>query len=336
MLRLNPTRLMRLAAAVAAMLGAGPVAYGAPFTVSYLSAGVQTPNFPTACTSGQACFYGTETFSSWNGGAFRSTFSTGLSNLTASSYINGDYSSNGDPNWRKVSADLYGGSGGTAPYPVVSGGTAPGSAYAVKLTHSADIPGVNYFGLWISALDASNDLQFYSNGQLLYTFGAPDLQAALGTCSTAGGYCGNPTTPFKGQNAAENYAYVNFFDTVGYFDQVVLFSTSAGFESSNHSVAYIKNLAVSGTTFTTQDRPASAAFNAKIATLIPEPASVMLVFTALVVLLFRFQRGRAIQAAAEPGAPEVKKHRRRRRRNLSRTRPAQIGWSASAPSRFNA
>lgn len=237
MVRLNPTRLMGLATAVVLMLSTGQVAYGGPFTTSYLGAGVQTPNFPTACTSGQACFYGTETFSNWNGGAFKSTFSTGLSNLTASSYINGDYSSNGDPNWKKAPADQYGGSNGTAPYPVISGAASPGDAYAVKLTHSADIPGVNYFGLWISALDQSNDLQFYSNGQLIYSFGAPDLQAALGSCGTAGGYCGNPTTPFKGQNPGEQYAYVNFFDTVGYFDQVVLYSTSAGFESSNHSVA---------------------------------------------------------------------------------------------------
>ncbi len=153
MVRLNPTRLIGLATAAVLMLGAGQDACAGPVTASYLAAGVQSPNFPTACTSGQACFYGTETFSNWAGGAFRSTFSTGLSNLTASTYIKADYSSNGDPNWKKVPADLYGGAGGTAPYPVVTGASAPGDAYGIKLTHSADIPGVNYFGLWISALD---------------------------------------------------------------------------------------------------------------------------------------------------------------------------------------
>ena len=179
MARLNRIRLIGFATAVVLTFGVGEDARAGPITVSYLAAGVQTPNFPTACTSGQACFYGTETFSNWAGGAFRSTFSTGLSNLTATSYIKGDYSSNGDPNWKKVAADQYGGSGGTSPYPVVTGAATPGDAYGIKLTNSADIPGVNYFGLWISALDQSNDLQFYSNGQLIYSFGAPDLQAAL-------------------------------------------------------------------------------------------------------------------------------------------------------------
>jgi len=32
------------------------------------------------------------------------------------------------------------------------------------------IPGVNYFGLWFSALDAGNELQFYENNTLLLTF----------------------------------------------------------------------------------------------------------------------------------------------------------------------
>ncbi len=335
MSRLNPKRLVGCAAAVAVVLGVAQGAHAGPITASYLAAGVQTPNFPTACGSATSCFYGTENFSNWAGGNFRSNFQTGTSNFNAATYINGDYGANGDPNWRKTPANQYGGANGTAPYPVVSGGTAPGSAYSIKLTHSADIPGVNYFGLWISALDQSNDLQFYNNGQLLYSFGAPDLQAALGTCSTAGGYCGNPTTPFKGVNPGEQYAYVNFFDTVGYFDQVLLYSTSAGFESSNHSVAYINPIVVSGTTFNAPDRPPSAAFSAKIAILVPEPATVMLVFTALVVLLFRYHRRRAAQAAEQPSAPDGKKQRRRRR-SRSRTRPAQFGWPAGSSSRFSA
>ena len=236
---------------------------------------------------------------------------------------------------KKLPADQYGGANGTAPYPVVTGGTAPGDAYSVKLTHSADIPGVNYFGLWISALDQSNDLQFYNQGQLLYSFGAPDLIAALGSCSTAGGYCGNPTATFLGQNPGENYAYVNFFDTVGYFDQVLLYSTGAGFELTNHSVAYVNPLVVSGTTFNAPDRPPSAAVTAKFAILVPEPASVMLVFTALVVLLYAYNRRRAGQAKAQPKAQDGKKEGHRRRRSRSHTRPAQVGWPSSSRSRFS-
>lgn len=337
MARLNPTSLIGFAASVAITLGAVTVAHGSPFSTTYLGAGVQSPNFPTACTSGQSCFYGTETFSGWNGGTFNSTFKTGINNFDANNYINATYTANSDPNWSSSPANQYGGSGGVSNYPELFGNTGPGDAYAIKLTHSASIPGVNYFGLWITALDPSNDLQFYSNGTLLYSFNSTDLQSALGSCSTSNAYCGNPTTPFKGQNAGEQYAYVNFFDTVGYFDQVVLYNTSSsGFELSNHSVAFVNQIATTGTTFTAPDRPPSAAFTAKVATLIPEPASVMLVFTALVVLLFRYQRRRAAQAAAEPIAPDEKKHRRRRRRNRSRNRPAPMGWPAGSTSRFSA
>ena len=151
----------------------------------------------------------------------------------------------------------------------------------------------------------------------------------------AGGYCGNPTATFK-SNPGENYAYVNFFDTVGYFDQVLLYSTgSAGFESTNHSVAYVNPLVVSGTTFDAPDRPPSAAVTAKFAILVPEPASVMLVVTPLVVLFDAYNRRRAGQAKAKSKAQDGNKEGRRRRRSRSRTRPAQIGWPSSSRSRFS-
>jgi len=100
-------------------------------------------------------------------------------------------------------------------------------------------------------------------------------------------------------------------------------------------------LVVSGTTFNAPDRPPSAALNAKLATLvvnIPEPATVLLVFTALIILLFRYQRRRAARAVADfvaetdVVAEKAKTPRKRRRR--SRSRPSQFGWPACTPSRF--
>ncbi len=331
----GPRRLASIAVAAALASFTGQDASAGPITASYLAAGVQSPNFPTACGSATSCYYGTETFTNWTGGDFTSTFQTGTSNFNASNYIKGVYTANGDTNWSKSAANQYGGANGTLPYPELFGNTSPGDAYVIRLSTSASIPGVNYFGIWISALDASNNLQFYSNGKLLYSFGVTDLQSALGTCSTSNAYCGNPTTPFKGQNSSEAYAYVNFFDTVGYFDTVVLYNTtSSGFESSNHAVGYINPLVVSGTTFTTTDQPPSAAANAKFAGIvaIPEPATVMVVFTALILLTCRHRRRRAAQVAAERNAVEAAKSRRRRRR---RSRPAQFGWPAMARSRFN-
>ena len=329
----RPTRLASIAFSASLALFAGQNASAGPITASYLAAGVQAPNFSTTCGSATSCYYGTETFSGWAGGAFTSTFQTGTNNFTSSTYIQGAYTAGGDTNWSKAPADQYGGANGTAPYPELFGKTSPGDAYGISLTTSANIPGVNYFGIWLSALDANNNLQFYNRGQLLYSFGSTDLQAALGTCSTSNAYCGNPTTPFKGLNSSEAYAYVNFFDTVGYFDEVVLYnlSGSTGFESSNHAVAYINPLVVSGTTFSAPDRPPSAAASNKFASIVvnvPEPATVILVFTGLVVLTFRHRRRRAAEIAA---ANQPRQRRKRRRRS----RPSQFGWPAAARSRFS-
>ena len=333
----RPTRLAGIAAATA-LAFAGQDASAGPITPTYLAASVQTPNFTTTCGSATRCFYGTETFSNWAGGPFTSTFQTGTSNFNSTSYIRGAYTARGDTNWIRAAADQYGGANGTAPYPELFGRTSPVNAYTVTLTTSGNIPGVNYFGIWISALDAKNSIQFFNRGQLLYSFGSTDLQAALGACSTSNAYCGNPTTPFKGQNSSEIYAYVNFFATVGYFDQVILYTENGpGFESSNHAVAFIDPLKTSGTTFNAPDRPASSAANAKLASIVvnvPEPTTAMLVFTALVVLTFRHRRRRAAQVAAERGATETAlafKGRKRKRRS----RPAQFGWPTVARSRFS-
>ncbi len=327
---------MGIVGAAALALLAGQDASAGPITPTYLAAGVQAPNFTTTCGSASKCYYGTETFSNWAGGDFTSTFQTGGGNFDANTYIKGVYTSNSDPKWTKSAANQYGGTNGTGSFPSLTGSaTAPTSAYLIRLSTSANIPGVNYFGIWISALDANNSLSFYSNGQLLYSFGSTDLQAAIGACSTSNAYCGNPTTPFKGQNASEIYAYVNFFDTVGYFDTVVLYQTStSGFESSNHSAAYINPLATSGTTFSAPDRPPAAASSAKFAGLvaIPEPATVMLVFSALVVVMLRRRQHLAGPTQADCNLEEGTQARKKRKR---RSRPAQFGWPAVARSRFS-
>ena len=332
----RPTRLTGIAVA-AALAFTGRDAGAGPITASYLAAGVQAPTLSTTCGSATKCYVGTETFTNWAGGDFTSTFQTGTNNFDANNYIKGVYTANGDTNWSRSAANQYGGANGTAAYPELFGNTSPGDAYVIRLSTSASIPGVNYFGIWISALDASNDLQFYSGGKLLYSFGATDLQTALGTCSASNAYCGNPTTPFKGQNSSEAYAYVNFFDTVGYFDTVVLYNTtSSGFESSNHAVGYINPIVVSGTTFTTTDRPPSSAANAKFAGIvaIPEPATVVLVFSALMVVTFRHRRHQASQTTAGRGLAEGAQPRKKRKRKR-RSRPAQFGWPAVARSRFS-
>lgn len=146
-----------------------------------------------------------------------------------------------------------------------------------------------------------------------------------------------PDNAIQGSELVRDLRLRQLFDTVGYFDQVILYTENGpGFESSNHAVAFINPLVASGTTFSAPDRPASSAASAKLASVVvnvPEPTTAMLVFTALIVLTFRHRRRRAVQAAAERGAAEAalpSKGRKRKRRS----RPVQLGWPAMARSRF--
>jgi len=120
-------------------------------------------------------------------------------------------------------ADVFGGAGGVGNYFTPS-------PLATTATSTLTLPGAEaYFGLWWSAADASNTLEFFSGGTLLGTFDPTTTLAALGA-----GYFGNPTPTFLGGNAGEKYVYLNFIGTTGTtFDEIRF--TSALFESDNHS-----------------------------------------------------------------------------------------------------
>ncbi len=63
-----------------------------------------------------------------------------------------------------------------------------------------------------------------------------EVTAVNGTQYSSATYYGQPIT---GQDAAEPFSFVNFFDTVGTFDTVVFDNsntTGTGFESDNHTV----------------------------------------------------------------------------------------------------
>ncbi len=100
--------------------------------------------------------------------------------------------------------------------------------------------GINYFGIWISALDAGNQLGFYKNNVLVYNFTPSILVAAVGSCPNASNaYCGNPNSQFPNSDTGEPFAFVNFLDTNGTFDSVRFVQSGGGsFESDNHTVGY--------------------------------------------------------------------------------------------------
>jgi hypothetical protein len=217
-------------AAIALCLSATSAFADDTFDITYLGAGVQTP---VAITP----FYTT----------FNSTTSTGGTLVThyQGSPITGTYS--GD--FAVVNADQYGGAGGSGKYI-----TTPQAGTDTLALSS----GVNYFGMWFSALDAGNQLQFYDKGQLVLTYNPSDFIAAVGACDGTNLYCGNPNT---GQDSGEQFAYLNFYDLTGTFDQIDFTQIGGGgFESDNHSAANITSGVIIGTSLTSTPEPSSIVF----------------------------------------------------------------------------
>ena len=128
-----------------------------------------------------------------------------------------------------LNADQYGGAANTK-YAVEGIGSV--SQTILNLDHAS-----GYFGMWWSAGDASNVLDFYSGangtGTLLAQFTTANLLKALPKA-----YYGNPNTgTYAGKDAGEPFAFINFFATQGTAWSSVVFknSSSSGFEGDNYT-----------------------------------------------------------------------------------------------------
>jgi hypothetical protein len=237
--------------------GTASALYGDTVVATYQPAGVQTPNTTNLCAGTSACWVGEQTFDASSAKPTPGAFPTVVSSGTVTGSISGTYSGT----YSISVANEYGGAGGTGYFATVSN-----NSYTLKLTTSSTIPGVNYFGLWFSALDNGNDLKFYETvggvETLLYDFTPKLFSTLVGACSGSNAFCGNPTTggTFKGQDSTEQFAFLNFFDTTGYFDEIVFTETTgAGFESDNHTVAYLDPPNPSGTVIGATPEPGSLA-----------------------------------------------------------------------------
>ncbi len=199
------------------------------FSLSYEAAGVQNANTTALCAQagGGPCTIGVENFDTRT---TNTSFTTNFGTTGTSPALTGTYSS-----VQVIAADQYGGAGGTGKYPVVPNGV----SYSITLSTTLST-GINYFGLWVSALDAGNQLAFYKGTTLLYNFAPSTLIAAVGSCPNASNaYCGNPNSQFANLNNSQPYAFVNFLDTNGTFDTVKFVQNAGGsYESDNHTVGY--------------------------------------------------------------------------------------------------
>lgn len=133
------------------------------------------------------------------------------------------------------SADQYGGANNTN-YAVT--GLGINTQTVLNLAQDS-----SYFGLWWSAGDAKNVLDFYSGangtGTLLAEFTTANLMAKL-TPKTLypNGYYGNPNPGANYQkDSTEPFAFINFFGTsgTGWSSIVVTNKGSSGFEADNYT-----------------------------------------------------------------------------------------------------
>jgi hypothetical protein len=148
-----------------------------------------------------------------------------------------------------MKADQYGGAGGTQYFDVDSKQTINNIANGNTSSKLKFSENQSYFGLWWSAGDSTNALTFLSKGEVVKTITTADVKdyiSKLGTNSstTTNPYYGNPNSAFSNQNTGEPYAFINFYNTDGTFDEIQFTNlkpdgtlSGTGFESDNHTVA---------------------------------------------------------------------------------------------------
>jgi hypothetical protein len=137
-----------------------------------------------------------------------------------------------------LGADQYGGAGGDGRYIVVFAG----GSYQLKLANDpiANPDGINYFGYWLSALDAGNQVVFKKAGVQV---GALTPAEVLAQVTGQPAYFGNPNPGFLGQNSGQPYAFINFYDMTGTFDEVDFSQNMiGGYESDNHTVGFFTKI----------------------------------------------------------------------------------------------
>jgi len=216
----------RLAALLAllALAGTGPAR--AAFLVTFEAPGVAEAQRSSLCAGVAGCQLWTETFEGQRRGNNQRDVAGGFGPGVTGTY----------DRLRVDNRNQYGSAGGSGNHMAVFAGT-------TTLTLAGPGGGLNYFGLWWSALDPNNTLNFYDGRSLVFSYTAQLFRAALDARPRAerDAYLGNPfDPPGQRRNRGEPYAFVNFLATEGRFNRVEFVQgRSGGFESDNHTVGLI-------------------------------------------------------------------------------------------------
>jgi len=137
-----------------------------------------------------------------------------------------------------LAKNQYGGAGGIGVYPVTSDSKSLGDVPSTTFTlaNPSTSAYTQYFGLWWSAGDPANVLEFFKSGQLVAYFTTGNLMDHLNEIPGTP-YRGNPNN--RSEDAGENFAYINFYATAGTSWDTIVFANNAssGFENDNHAVA---------------------------------------------------------------------------------------------------
>jgi hypothetical protein len=258
----RPTILSPLASAAAAVLAGVALPAQAGMLVTFEPPGRALPDMAALCAGAADCVLGLEGFDSLKRGKARSfTTDFGTGGRITGRYTGADV----------VKANRYGGAGGTGQHVETFSAT----GFTVELATDG-VPGVNYFGFWLSALDRGNQLEFWRGSERIFSFGPQQFIDLVAGCPSA--FCGNPFAPFDGKNAHEPYAFLNFRLSDGFFDRVHFFQDRpGGYESDNHMVGFVQGMSGSP---------------------IPAPATLWLGLLAMAALAARerLRRARGIRA----------------------------------------
>ncbi|WP_353217877.1 PEPxxWA-CTERM sorting domain-containing protein [Sandarakinorhabdus sp.] len=131
--------------------------------------------------------------------------------------------------------------GGAGPVAGNTGGrymrVAGGTSETITINQTAG-RGTNYFGMYVSAFDPGNFVDFRRGGNTVFTFSPANLLAAVGACPNVNNaYCGNPR---GGSVPAEPFVFINFVNKTSFFDEVVIrqaspINANAGYQTDNHT-----------------------------------------------------------------------------------------------------